>query len=227
MKFAVNDGQDYGWTNLFDLDREMNFPTYYSSTMLFMCSVLLGFIASEARRSKRRDLLYWVGLSLIFLFLSVDEYSSLHERLIVPLQSALNVSGPLYFAWIIPYGIAMVVILLVFLKFWIRLPPNTRNLLFLGGLLYAGGAIGMEMVGGYYFDLHQGVKDVSYTTITTIEETLELLGIQVLIYALLSHVEREFSNLRVRLSSPPMVSYSIQKEERTSISSFPVSLKKN
>ena len=203
FKFGVNSGQDYGWTHLFDLDREMNFPTYYSSTMLFICSVLLGVIAYIEQRVNKGAILYWMGLALIFLFLSVDEYSSLHEKLILPLQSALNVSGPLFFAWIIPYGIALVVILLIFINFWISLPPKTRSFLFLGALLYVLGALGLEMLGGYYFDLHDGTKDVLYTLITTTEETLELAGIQVMFFALLSHIETEFSELNFRLSPTP------------------------
>jgi hypothetical protein len=83
LKFAVNSGQDFGWTHLFDLDREMNFPTYYSSTMLFVCSVLLGIIANQGRRTNKVAALYWAGLALLFLFVSVDEYSSLHEKLIL------------------------------------------------------------------------------------------------------------------------------------------------
>jgi hypothetical protein len=92
-------------------------------------------------------------------------------------------------------------------------------------LLFVLGGLGVEMWGGYYFDLHQGVKDVLYTTITTIEETLELMGIQVFLFALLSHLEIEFGNLRIRLSSPPTVSHSTQGEVRPTISPSPASLK--
>ena len=212
LQYSFGSEKDFDWIPLFDFDREMNFPTYFSSTTLLACSVLLGIIAIEKRKTDNRSNLYWLGLALIFLFLSFDEYSSLHEKLILPLQSLLNTSGILFFAWVIPYGIALIIIGLVYLRFLIRLPPKTRNLIFLGALLYVLGALGMEMAGGYYYDFHDGKIDMVYSAITTVEELLELLGIQVFVYALLSYIETEFVDLKFRITFSSPASSSSQQQ---------------
>jgi hypothetical protein len=54
--------------------------------------------------------------------------------------------------------------------------------------LYIGGAIGMEMLGGY-LAYTTGMKSVSYLIVTTLEESLEMLGIVVFIHALISYIK--------------------------------------
>src|SRR5215208_5096619 len=71
---------------LFDLDKEANVPTLYSSVTILFCAGLLALIAGARKKGGKRDYLYWAGLAVIFLFLSVDETAGLHERLIKPLR---------------------------------------------------------------------------------------------------------------------------------------------
>ncbi|MDV2991298.1 MAG: hypothetical protein N4J56_000952 [Chroococcidiopsis sp. SAG 2025] len=86
-------------------------------------------------------------LSVIFLFLAIDEFASLHEKLIEPIHSKLNTSG-FYFAWVIPGAAFTFVCLLIFTRFLGHLPTQTRRLFLLAGSLYVGGTLGMEMIGG-------------------------------------------------------------------------------
>jgi hypothetical protein len=53
--------------------------------------------------------------------------------------------------------------------------------------LYIGGALGMEMVGGYIASTTG--KNLSYVIGLTIEESLEMLGIVVFIHALMSYIK--------------------------------------
>jgi hypothetical protein len=48
-----------------------------------------------------------------------------------------------------------------------------------------GGAIGVEMLGGYLAYI-TGMGNVSYLIVTTLEESLEMLGIVVFIHGLIS-----------------------------------------
>ena len=57
----------------------------------------------------------------------------------------------------------------------------------MAGAIYIGGAIGMEMLGGYFVEVY-GQKSFVYFLISTIEEFLEMFGIAVFIYALLSYI---------------------------------------
>jgi hypothetical protein len=129
----------YSRIALFDLDREQNVPTLYSSATLLLSAGLLAMIAIARKRQKKGDSLYWVGLAIIFLFLSVDETAGLHERLIKPLRSGLHTSGILFYAWVIPYGIFLIAMVLVYLRFLFSLAVRFRYLIVFAGILYVAG----------------------------------------------------------------------------------------
>lgn len=183
---------------IFDLDKEGNLPTLYSSVMILSCGNLLAVIATARKRQEKRDYLYWAGLAVIFIFLSVDEGISLHERLITPLRTALNTSGPLYFAWVIPYGILAIVIMLIYLGFLFTLAVRFRYLIILAGMLYIAGVVGVEFIGGYWAELY-GNENLTYALITMCEESLEMVGILVFIYALMAYITSELNDLRIRI----------------------------
>lgn len=63
--------------SLFDLNGEENIPAFYSAALLLSAAVLLGRIAFLKRRS--RYCLYWASLSMLFVYLSVDEAMAIHE----------------------------------------------------------------------------------------------------------------------------------------------------
>jgi len=100
--------------------------------------------------------------------------------------------------WVVPYGIAVVVIGLVYLKFVLRLPNNTRARFVTAGLIYLIGALGIEMLGAREADLH-GTETVLYSMLYTFEEMLEMLAIILFIYALLSHLAQETGRLSIVL----------------------------
>lgn len=186
--------------SLFQLDREANIPTLYSSVGLLLCAALLALIAFARKLGRQRDVLYWTGLAFIFLFLGIDESAGVHERLIVPLRSALHASGPLYFAWIIPYGIFTIDLGVVYFHFLLRLPTRTRFWVFLAGAFYIAGALGGEMLSGMWASAH-GQDNIIYALLTSSEETLELLGILTFIYFLLLYMTTEIRTLNVEFDS--------------------------
>ncbi|MFK5937894.1 MAG: hypothetical protein QM497_05785 [Sulfurimonas sp.] len=127
---------------------------------------------------------------MIFLFLSIDEMISIHENFTRITKLLVDTTGLLYYAWIIPYGIALIIFILTYSKFLLHLPKNIMLLFILSGSIFVLGAIGIEMFGGENVELMKGSNDsLHYAVLYTIEETLEMLGIALFIYTLLTYIK--------------------------------------
>lgn len=183
---------------LFYIDAENNIPSLYSACALLFCAILLATIAYIKKLAHHRYVRHWGSLSIIFLYLAFDEAFVLHEELMEPLRNKLNVGGLLYFAWVIPGAIFVGACLLVYVKFLFDLPAKTRGMFLIAGTLYVGGAMGMELLGGYHTELY-GLENMPYVLITTFEELLEMLGIAVFIYALLSYISSYMKGVLFKL----------------------------
>lgn len=175
------------FAELFDVDGEKNIPALYSTSALLLCSILLANIAYAKKVARDRYVRYWQALSIIFLYLSLDEAFNVHEVLGLMLRSGMPASGFLYYAWVLPGFIFVIICLLAFLQLLTHLPAKTRHLFLIAGTLFVGGAIGINVVTGYYVNGH-GDQNMTYAILSAIEESLEMLGIIVFIYALLSYM---------------------------------------
>lgn len=178
------------FARLFNLTGEANIPAWYAASTLLSCAVLLATIAIAKRMNNDRYVYHWGVLSLIFLYLSIDEAAMLHEMTIKPLRSLLNTSGLFYYAWIIPGTIAVFGFVLAYLRFLAHLPKRTRLLFIAAGAIYVAGAIGLESVSGLYIN-SDGTWGATYELIITFEELFEMLGIVLFIYTLLDYVGLE------------------------------------
>jgi hypothetical protein len=185
-------------SGLFYLDVEQSIPTIYSWSALLVCSMLLAIIAYAKKLAGEQYFNHWRTLAIIFLYLSLDEAISIHEQIVEPLRSAFNTSGFLYYAWVIPGAIFAVITLLAFLPFIAAFPAKIRRLFLTAGTVYVAGAIGMELVGGYWVELYS-LQNVRYTLIATMEEFLEMLGIVIFIYTLLSYISCYMKGVSLRV----------------------------
>ncbi|MBZ8178940.1 hypothetical protein [Oscillatoria salina] len=172
---------------LFDLDAENNLPTWYSSLTLLICSVLLGIVAFVKKRDRDRYTRHWMGLSLIFFLLSIDEAASIHELSMDTLRSGLNASGFLYFTWIVPAAIFVVLLLVIYSPFIKALPKKTKFAFLWAGAIYLLGTLGLEAIGGWYV-YNYGKGTIPYMVLFTLEESLEMVGIVIFIRALLAYI---------------------------------------
>lgn len=196
-KYYFGHDSVYGLVPLFNFNAEKNIPTFYSSFALLFASILLSLIAFK-RKNIKLPYISWFVLALIFLFLSFDEISSIHERLTIPVRETFGTSGFLYYAWIIPYGFALVAFIIAYLKFLFELPKRIMILFLISGAIFVSGAIGFEMLGGRQDALY-GENNVLYSVISTCEELLEMLGIAMFIYTLLKYIVNEFGLLRINI----------------------------
>ncbi len=199
--FWLGNDHVFGLVPLFDLDQEHNIPTIYSSVSILLCTGLLSVIGIARKRKGERDYIYWIVLAVVFLFFSIDEIACIHEKLSVPIRNALNTSGFLYFAWVIPYGTASFILLLLYMRFLIGLPPRTRRPVVISGAIYITGSLIFDMIGGYYFDPNREKNVITYEFLTMTEELLEMIGILIFIYALMSYIDSELSNLSFQITS--------------------------
>ena len=129
--------------------------------------------------------------------MAFDEAFAFHERLIDPICLLLGDRhlGVFYYGWVIP-GIALVIaVALIFMRFLLRLPSGTRRSFLLAALLYLGGSLGVELIGGAYEESH-GRENLRYSMIATVEESLELAGLIVFIYALLAYISASYDEVR-------------------------------
>lgn len=181
--------RSHGIVQMFNLDAETNLPTYFAALLLALAGVLSAGIGSVVRARGDRWERHWYGLFAVFLYLSIDEALQLHERVIEPIRLAFGLGGWLYFAWIVPASALLLAFLLVYARFFRSQPPSLRRGLLWAGLLYVGGAIGFELVGGQHFERF-GPDNLGYVAITTLEEGLELAGVLVLIHALTQYLVR-------------------------------------
>lgn len=176
-----------------NINLENSLPTWYGSVLLLLAAVLVFIIA----RSKNNNLFrgHWYGLAIIFCILSVDEATSIHEELTLPLRDALGTSGFLHFAWVIVGAIFFGVVVLTYLRFLFHLPVRIRNLIILAAGLFVGGALVVE---SYSANLYaESGTTLLYSAIGTVEELLEMLGALLFIRAMLLYLREYVGDVQI------------------------------
>ena len=190
----------YGLIPLFDVNEEANIPTFYSTVALLFATALLSIIAISHRRNGSAYK-YWVGLAIIFLFISIDEFASIHELLSPSTRETLHTSGLLHFAWVIPYGIAFIAFGIAYLKFLIRLPKDIMILFIISGAVFISGAIGFEMISAKRNEIY-GYHEFIFLLYGMCEEFLEMLGVALFIYTLLTYIAKQFKSVTISINEP-------------------------
>ncbi len=190
----------FGFAPKIDLGNEANFPTYFSSLLLLFSSALLAAIALHASHSSRIFTRHWWALSAIFGILSMDEIVGLHELAVGPLRNAFRLTGVFYFAWVIPGAIFVAIFSVVFMRFLFHLPRRCRLRIAIAGIVYVGGALGVELIGGNYV-YHHGDESFAYSMVVAVEESMEMTGAILFIGALFGIIEDRMMSIEFKLAS--------------------------
>ena len=178
-------GTDKHWLDVVNMDRELNLPTLFSTLLLLTCAFLLRRLSTIQSNDNAAD---WTLLSRIFVFLALDEALQIHEILIFP-GLRHQIHPALASTWVIPYGLIALGLLWRLRQFLTALPAKTCTSFLKAGSIYLTGAIGMEMVGS--FAVRSGLIRLHsfwYGAITGLEETLELVGLILFLYALMQEL---------------------------------------
>lgn len=187
-KFFSTHGSLGGYIRLFNLDAEANIPTWYASSILFFCALLVGAWARTLNRAPYAA--HWLCLSLLFLFLSMDEAASLHEAFGAFLENKFQPTGFFTAAWVIPGLTFVAVAFLASLKFLGHLPRKTKYQFLGAGIIYVAGAVGLEMIAAKLWWSNHQFEGFSYALLAGCEEFLEMSGVIAFIYSFLSYIEQ-------------------------------------
>jgi hypothetical protein len=143
---------------LFELDEENNVPTWFSSFLLLNNAIVTLFLAQFRLDGLK---VHWHFLSAGFLVLAADEVAGLHETF----HTAID------FSWVIPAAALVALVLLYFIPFLKRLEKRLMIGFMLAGMVYVGGALGIEMLAQ---DMDEDT--MVYGFYTAVEEGMEMLG---------------------------------------------------
>ncbi len=185
------------FVKIFDLDVEKSLPSLFVLMEWVICLSLLGII-TYVKRNQKAPYLYWFGMVIVFLFLTLDEFMTIHEILSWSVHRVLNTSGVLYFAWVIPYTFFILILGLIYLRFLVNLPVKFRNMILLAFLTFTSGAIGVELFEGQYVETY-GKDHIYFIGFVTIEEFLEMSGLLIFINALLIYLADILRKVSIRL----------------------------
>ncbi|MCP2014741.1 hypothetical protein L1280_001893 [Deinococcus sp. HSC-46F16] len=188
-------------TNLYG---EYNIPSTYNTLLLLLAAVTLWLTGRVARRRGDPFARTWTGLAALALFLTLDEYFALHDKLGAPIRALLGLGGFLYYAWVIPYGLLVLGVGVLLVRFLRHLPAGLRRALLLAGGLYVLGALGLEVfearieAGAAGEGLGRAAQ-LQMVSLIAVEELLEMSSLVLLIAALLGHLRRTAPGLALRL----------------------------
>ncbi|MDJ0976479.1 MAG: hypothetical protein QNJ98_18615 [Planctomycetota bacterium] len=181
----------YGFVPLFYMDEENNVPTFFATLLLLMAAGALLATGAVRRGNGERDARKWTVLGVVFLVLAVDEAASLHEMTIEPMRALLGQpDGLLRFAWVVPGALFVAVMAITYVPFLRALPRATARGFVLAGVLFVGGAIGLELVEGIMM-ANDGGPSLGLSMAVNVEETLEMLGVVLLIHTVLCYLAEQ------------------------------------
>ncbi|UYY57036.1 hypothetical protein [Sphingomonas sp. S2-65] len=176
------------------LMRDDSIPTWVSSFLLLGCGVLLAVSARAAAESSPLYVKSWLLLALVFLCLSIDEVAMVHELTGIILRkvdpSVRQLGSVFRYSWVLVAVPVLAVLGAVLLRWFLSLDPRTKIQFTLAGILYLGGAVGMEMINAGLESAADGHNGPLYALSTALEETLECVGLLTFIHALMDRLSR-------------------------------------
>lgn len=188
---------------LFDMDTELSIPTWVNQMILAAAGLIAIAIAlhSRAHRTLEKTWKYWLSIGLLFVYISLDEGASIHEAFGPVVQIVTgDLSGTVFnFSWVVGGILAVLVLASIYIRFLLRLPSRTSKLLLISAVLFLMGALGVEIIAGYY--VSNIGWNILYSGLVLLEEALENIGVAVFIYTLLDYAATNNMRLSVRPST--------------------------
>ena len=181
----------------FSLDKEANVPSWFSSALLLTAAAMLAVVALDALARKSRWGRHWAGLSVVYVVLSMDETSEIHERIGSWLRAHLNLHGPLHYAGVIPMLAVALFVGVTYVRFLRALPRRTLLGILLAAAIYITGAAGVEAASGWWAERH-GSKSTALLLVSTVEENLEMFGTLLFILVVLAYFARVGRSVALR-----------------------------
>lgn len=194
-----------GLIPLFNVDAEANVPTWFSAAMLLFASLLLAIIWRAESARGGRFARHWGALALIFVYLSADEGGHIHEVISTPLLVGDFMQRFGGITWLLLNGLGLVVVCVLYRRFVFALPSDVLRLALASATVFVAGAVGVELATWLSRRIDPGSVVLEFMPL--VEESLEMLGVALFIYALLLFIARHLPPLALivgdaRRSSP-------------------------
>ncbi len=183
----------FRFVELFDMNLESNVPAWYTAFLMIIISGLTFLIYKIQTMPLQK---YFLLLSVIFLFMSIDVISSVHEVLNNPVRNLFKPVAIFYWAWIIPGSAFVILFVFYFSKLLNMISARFRKLFILSGIIYLTGAIGFEMLGGWLYSNKLG-NSYYYVFEVVIEESLEIFGLLLFIKSLIEYLKTNAFTVRI------------------------------
>lgn len=177
----------------FSLTDESNIPTWYSAVLLFsvsLSSLLIYFFEIKTQGSDHPWHSFWLGFGCVYCFLSLDEVARIHE-----ICDEMTV-----FKWIVYYAPLAGLYFGICTRYFLGIRKNDKSLrnLVLGGMIiYASGAMLMELISYLFHPL----PPVLQQTEIVLEEGFEILGTIIVLMGCLQELQRLFLSAIARWES--------------------------
>ncbi|MES2501646.1 MAG: hypothetical protein V4545_03490 [Pseudomonadota bacterium] len=171
---------------MIDLDKEMNFPSWFSSVQLFFIGFFLLLQLFKIPKVEHFPISFICIIALGFIFLSLDESISFHENLTFKFVSVewlprfKNNHG----LWIPIYLAMIVTFLFSSRKLIVDLWKHYRKELIIfstGMISFLIGGVVLEIISYEYLRFNESSK--AYLLEVAMEEGLEMIGASFMLYA--------------------------------------------
>ena len=181
-----------------------NLPTWYASIAFLVDALLLTIVALHGwQRQSLAAALPWALLAVIFLALSANEIFAVEHSTLLGYASRAfrRITGVGYLtSQIVLAVIGGGLLVAIYFRVFASLPPATKIGFVLAGLVFFGGAIGLETLSAL---LYQQVDrpSVLYVITSNLEEFSEIAGVLIFMYVLLDYIQHRIGTLEITFSA--------------------------
>jgi hypothetical protein len=183
------------FTTEFFVNNGENIATYWNMFMLLFVSVLAFAIGSVKQIQKDRFRHGWWGFSILFFYFAVDALAGINRKLFVLLRDLPAMEGGFLYNWFYPLtAVIIILVLLFFAWFYLRLNAANKLLFPISLILYIAGAYKAELFIDQYAERY-GTVSSAYLMLIHAGALLEYLGILLMIYMLLTYLAAHVQEL--------------------------------
>jgi hypothetical protein len=192
---------------LFLFDGEGNLPAYFSALVILGAGLAVGVAGQVEAQRKGPWKTHLFVLAFALVFLSIDEAAQIHEVIdsatsyILLRTGLLEPNSSLAWPWVIPYVSVALAGALLYIPFLRALPRSVAVILCMAGAIFVCGAAGLDMLEGLLTRrTDAGAQASAMFVVQAIEETMEMLGMSLLLFGALRYLQHQKARLAIQLA---------------------------